>query len=404
MIELAKKSGSGFIEYQWARTPDTPPVDKRTYVKLFEPWGWVVGTGVYIDDLRAAAQHSLIETGVMALIVALVVSGVAFLIARTITNPIARLTQVMGKVADGQFDTEVLGANRTDEIGAMARAVEVFRENGLKVAQMTEAEAARIIARPGRPQPDDGRAAERLRHRGRCRGRGRFLPPRGHRIPRSRAQRHCRQRSTASSRPSTVAWVKPAPCSADMAEQRLTSRVTGTYAGAFGKLKDDTNAVADRLTDIVGQLRQTSGGVKRPRRNPCGRQRPFRAHHAPGRHHRGNLRLDGAAGRHGEQNAKSARESSGHPGPCGVPSGRRGRRGDEDQPTAPWSGFRPARPRSPTSSGSSTTSPSRPTCSRSTPRWKRHAPARPARALPWSPSKCGAWRSRRPAPPPTSRR
>jgi methyl-accepting chemotaxis protein len=49
---------------------------------------------------------------------------------------------------------------------------------------------------------------------------------------------------------------------AALAQTDLTHRVQGDYKGAFGKLRDDTNAVADRLTDIVGQLRKTSRGVR----------------------------------------------------------------------------------------------------------------------------------------------
>jgi methyl-accepting chemotaxis protein len=49
---------------------------------------------------------------------------------------------------------------------------------------------------------------------------------------------------------------------AALAQTNLTHRVTGDYHGAFGKLRDDTNAVADKLTDIVGQLRKTSRGVR----------------------------------------------------------------------------------------------------------------------------------------------
>src|SRR5690606_32045922 len=63
-----------------------------------------------------------------------------------ITRPMTRLTGTMQALAQGDLATQVQGAERTDELGAMARAVEVFRENGLKVAEMTEAEAARIIA------------------------------------------------------------------------------------------------------------------------------------------------------------------------------------------------------------------------------------------------------------------
>ncbi|CAN7588217.1 methyl-accepting chemotaxis protein [Devosia sp. LjRoot3] len=261
MIEIAKKNGSGFIEYKWARTPDTDPVDKRTYVKLFEPWGWVVGTGVYIDDLRAAAQRSLIETGLIALVVALVVSGVAFLIARTITNPIARLTDVMDKVADGQFDTEVVGANRTDEIGAMARAVEVFRENGLKVAEMTEAEAARIIR-------DSEERQKMMVELQRAFGDvvdsaidGDFSK----RVPATFPDAELN--GLAKSVNNLVDSVdrgldETGTVLSALANTDLTRRMEGQHRGAFAKLQSDVNEVADKLTSIVGQLRGTSGTLK----------------------------------------------------------------------------------------------------------------------------------------------
>ncbi|KRA96808.1 hypothetical protein ASD83_17210 [Devosia sp. Root685] len=261
MIDLAKKNGSGFIEYQWARTPDSDPVDKRTYVKLFEPWGWVVGTGVYIDDLRAAAQHSLIETGLIALVVALVVSGVAFLIARTITSPIARLTEVMGKVADGQFETDVVGANRSDEIGAMARAVEVFRENGLKVTQMTEAEAARIIR-------DSDERQKMMVELQRAFGDvvdsaidGDFTK----RVPATFPDAELN--GLAKSVNNLVDSVdrgldETGSVLSALANTDLTRRMEGQHRGAFAKLQSDVNEVADKLTSIVGQLRGTSGTLK----------------------------------------------------------------------------------------------------------------------------------------------
>src|SRR5690606_23684623 len=68
------------------------------------------------------------------------------LFARTITRPITRLTTSMEALANGELSVAVEGGGRHDEIGAMARNVEVFRENALKVNEMTEAEAARIVA------------------------------------------------------------------------------------------------------------------------------------------------------------------------------------------------------------------------------------------------------------------
>ena len=49
MADTCKKHGKGFITYYWPKPGADKPVPKISYVKLYEPWGWIVGTGVYLD-------------------------------------------------------------------------------------------------------------------------------------------------------------------------------------------------------------------------------------------------------------------------------------------------------------------------------------------------------------------
>ncbi|MBI3710788.1 MAG: methyl-accepting chemotaxis protein [Proteobacteria bacterium] len=79
------------------------------------------------------------------LLLGLGLSGViAFLTARAIVNPVHAMTGAMRTLADGNLTIEVPGANRKDEIGEMAKAVQVFKDNAIKVQQMTaEQEAAK---------------------------------------------------------------------------------------------------------------------------------------------------------------------------------------------------------------------------------------------------------------------
>ncbi|WP_201493703.1 methyl-accepting chemotaxis protein [Rubrivivax sp. A210] len=60
MVEQVRRQGQGYVDYQWPRPGSAQPVDKVSYVMAFEPWGWVVGSGVYVDHLQAAfwRQHS----------------------------------------------------------------------------------------------------------------------------------------------------------------------------------------------------------------------------------------------------------------------------------------------------------------------------------------------------------
>lgn len=60
--EVCADQGHGFVDYLWPEsTPDglTAEQPKLSYVNLFKPWGWVIGTGMYIDDLEKDMQARL---------------------------------------------------------------------------------------------------------------------------------------------------------------------------------------------------------------------------------------------------------------------------------------------------------------------------------------------------------
>ena len=78
MVATVKRQGRGFVNYQWPRPGDDLPVDKVSYVTGFEPWGWVVGTGVYVDDIRAAWVRRASWTGGIV-VVSLLVAGYLFM-------------------------------------------------------------------------------------------------------------------------------------------------------------------------------------------------------------------------------------------------------------------------------------------------------------------------------------
>jgi len=56
-VSLVEKQGKGFVRYQWPKPGSDHPVDKVSYVMGFDDWGWIIGSGVYIDDVRAAARQ-----------------------------------------------------------------------------------------------------------------------------------------------------------------------------------------------------------------------------------------------------------------------------------------------------------------------------------------------------------
>jgi methyl-accepting chemotaxis protein len=71
-VDTVKRDGHGFVAYQWPKAGSDRPVDKLSYVKGFAPWGWVVGTGVYVDDVRSATWRQAVwDAGIVAAALAL---------------------------------------------------------------------------------------------------------------------------------------------------------------------------------------------------------------------------------------------------------------------------------------------------------------------------------------------
>jgi methyl-accepting chemotaxis protein len=90
------------------------------------------------DGMRTKMSQATIGFLVAAVLVILLVAGSSMLIGRAIARPVVNLTAVMSRLAADQLDEAIPGADRRDEIGEMAKAVEVFRHNGLKARQLEQ--------------------------------------------------------------------------------------------------------------------------------------------------------------------------------------------------------------------------------------------------------------------------
>ena len=210
-----------------------------------------------LDEASSAMLFASLQ-GAAATLVSL---GVALAASLSVSGSVKRITNAMTAIADSKFDTEVPFTDRTNELGAMAKAVEVFRENGRKVAEMTEAEAARII----REKEDRAVMMAELQ---RAFGDVVDAAVAGDFSKRVEAAfPDAELNALATSVNNLVTTVDSGLAEttrvlAALARTDLTHRVEGSYEGAFARLKDDTNQVADKLSEIVGQLRTTSRALK----------------------------------------------------------------------------------------------------------------------------------------------
>lgn len=127
MATACKEKGKGFVEYAWAKGENPKPVPKLSYVELFEPWGWIVGTGIYYDDVDAHMSEVL--NGIKAgLLLILVLSALlSWLIARTITGPVKEVVETIKDIARGEGDlTKRLPVHGKNEVGELSLHFNTF--------------------------------------------------------------------------------------------------------------------------------------------------------------------------------------------------------------------------------------------------------------------------------------
>jgi len=100
MVDICKRKGAGFVDYYWPKPGEPKPVPKISYVKLQPEWGWIIGSGIYIDDVeREIAQILYIIIGVVAIIAAFGLF-LSYLMARSIARPIDRIVEGLNEGAD----------------------------------------------------------------------------------------------------------------------------------------------------------------------------------------------------------------------------------------------------------------------------------------------------------------
>jgi methyl-accepting chemotaxis protein len=136
-IEMLKRDDAAYIDYMFPKAGSTEPVPKISYAKVFRPWGWWVGTGVYIDDVEADFRRSVVKSLVFLFVIAVVLGGLGFAISRSVRSqiggePAAAASQVE-EFASGNLVQPITSESRTQgnllaTLGAMqARLAGIVR-------------------------------------------------------------------------------------------------------------------------------------------------------------------------------------------------------------------------------------------------------------------------------------
>ncbi|MFZ1173697.1 methyl-accepting chemotaxis protein [Bradyrhizobium sp.] len=134
-LELAP-NGGGFMTFRFPRAAGGNPIPKLVYSVEFKPYGWVVGAGIYLDDVSTIFWEQARNRAILVVVALLVAGGLFFLLGRSIVNPITAMTMAMRKIAEGDTLTAIPALERGDEVGAMAQSVQVFKDNMIEAGRL----------------------------------------------------------------------------------------------------------------------------------------------------------------------------------------------------------------------------------------------------------------------------
>ena len=122
MVTLARAQGQGFVDYTWPRSgvATDPAQPKISYVKAFPAWGWVVGSGVYVDDIDAAFQDAALRFGALVAVVLVLLVLIGVWVIRGVTGALggepAYAGAIMKRAAAGDLAVEVAQRGRGDSL------------------------------------------------------------------------------------------------------------------------------------------------------------------------------------------------------------------------------------------------------------------------------------------------
>ncbi|TLG89834.1 methyl-accepting chemotaxis protein [Pseudomonas edaphica] len=126
-VLLAKAKGAGIVNYRWPKPGADAPVEKTSYIQLFEPWGWIIGSGVYVDDVQAEFTGQVWKASLIGLGIALLMALLVILIARSIVHPLQAAVNAMGNIASGESDlTRTLDTHGRDEVTQLSQHFNSF--------------------------------------------------------------------------------------------------------------------------------------------------------------------------------------------------------------------------------------------------------------------------------------
>ena len=136
------KQGQGTLRYSFRRSGSDPtPLAKVAFTRGFAPWNMMIASAEYMSEVDNSFW-SMVQTASMVIAVLMLISvAIAWAVGRSVVKPLASLKERMASLSQGQLEAPVAHADRQDEIGEMARTVQVFRDAMIETGRLRAEQA-----------------------------------------------------------------------------------------------------------------------------------------------------------------------------------------------------------------------------------------------------------------------
>ncbi|MBF0556695.1 MAG: methyl-accepting chemotaxis protein [Nitrospirae bacterium] len=147
-VNEVKKNKEGFVYYLWPKPGFDKPVEKVSFVKGFEPWGWIIGSGIYLDDVGTALKQSVIKGAVITLIIVVVLGVLSWFISRSICRPLTDILDLVNMMAGGDL-TSSISCKGESEICVLSKHVLVMSGTLKNIIARIRSASENVFSRVG---------------------------------------------------------------------------------------------------------------------------------------------------------------------------------------------------------------------------------------------------------------
>ena len=134
-VRTVKDGGAGSVEYLWPKPGSDTPVPKVSYVKGFAPWGWIIGSGVYIDTVEAAIRSRALMFGLSALALAAVLLLIGMVITRGLLKQLGGepeyASAITRRIAEGDLSMTI--DVKDNDTSSMLHGIRAMRDDLAKI-------------------------------------------------------------------------------------------------------------------------------------------------------------------------------------------------------------------------------------------------------------------------------